>query len=1221
MPSNKPIGSLPAAAALQDADLLVIEQSGEAKKLAGEHLKSYVIAAAETAVEGAVTPYIEEAEGYAETAESAKDIVVSAVDVAQQAETLAVQAKEDAQSAAADASSSKASAQTFAANAAASSSSASQASSDAHSEAERAKGYADQAAATHDGVASFNARSGNVMPQEGDYTPEMLGLEPMSEVISEGPGGGPGKNLFRTVFAPTETTAVGNTLTKSGITAVIQYDGSIKFSGTSTGSAAFWFGIGRPVEAADAITYSAVEEGDTSRLRIRFSMLNPAVSGAVFELPHTFTDVNAGDFNEYFYVYITSANYTVNGTVKFQKEHNAEATSWEPYPASVKIENAAEGLIFKELTTELPVKQEMNGYAKPWPGGGYKNYVPDGLITGASGTIADMVKTVSRSGITITSVNGKFIVNGSVSSGAISIYGPSFTLPAGTYYWSRWAPASLSATNNKLYLHYGSATKELNGSFTLSSDTSCRIEFFISAGITYNNDKCYCQIESGSTGTAFTPYENICPIIPHSAVEVTRTGKNLLDPNGYSLINKKFVNANTGELVNWGAAWNATSFIPIKAGTYTMSGSSLAIGAANAGIAWYDENYNYVGGRIVNSGETNYTFIVPTNGKYIRFNVLDKNEVQLELGSTATTYEAYNGTQYLVNIGINQWDEEWELGSYDDNTGEPTSATTTIRNKNIIPVIGGTDYYFKSPQNGVAFWYDASKTFISSNAIIDGSITAPANAYYMNFRMASGYGTTYNHNIGINYPSRFTEYYPYTGRIVFGGELDITTGVLTCTKGVVVFDGSSDETWQRYLSTNNFFTDAVVSLIKKTNNNTQWAVADSLNWRANCWDLDLYGVFANHSNGRLYFNFNAEIAADLRTWLAAHPIQVVYELATPYTIQLTPQQIKQLLGTNYLDAGAYKLSVTFRTSGIIASDDVSELIGSEKILTVAPMDLTKEDALQARLNIGASSNRNLLDNPFFQVNQRGASSCSNGYPVDRWYVYNATATIGNMNNGGSIKFHYTGSGAGFFQKMPYDASLIGKQFRLSVMFDDGDIFSATLNMPSTGTTISSIYRNIKLGLATTGTYHQFTIYIQTADTDPSIKATKLEYGSVSTLANDAPPSYQQELAKCQRYFTRVQATGFGFISVGYGLVANGAIMRFLIPLPTQMIKPTSITYSGNITVVGNGSTYTNSGSLTPLMSLPGGVVAQVTVTSTPTAGYNYNLVLASDAYLDLNADL
>ena len=51
------------------------------------------------------------------------------------------------------------------------------------------------------------------------------------------------------------------------------------------------------------------------------------------------------------------------------------------------------------------------------------------------------------------------------------------------------------------------------------------------------------------------------------------------------------------------------------------------------------------------------------------------------------------------------------------------------------------------------------------------------------------------------------------------------------------------------------------------------------------------------------FNVNPETIGgdtieDWKAWLADNPLHVVYELATPITYQLTPQEIKTLKGAN-----------------------------------------------------------------------------------------------------------------------------------------------------------------------------------------------------------------------------------------------------------------------------------------------------------------------------------
>ena len=54
-----------------------------------------------------------------------------------------------------------------------------------------------------------------------------------------------------------------------------------------------------------------------------------------------------------------------------------------------------------------------------------------------------------------------------------------------------------------------------------------------------------------------------------------------------------------------------------------------------------------------------------------------------------------------------------------------------------------------------------------------------------------------------------------------------------------------------------------------------------------------------------------------KAWLSEHPVQIVYKLATPTTIQLTPQEIKQLQGMNTL-YGDGSISMTGRADKALA---------------------------------------------------------------------------------------------------------------------------------------------------------------------------------------------------------------------------------------------------------------------------------------------------------------
>ena len=94
-----------------------------------------------------------------------------------------------------------------------------------------------------------------------------------------------------------------------------------------------------------------------------------------------------------------------------------------------------------------------------------------------------------------------------------------------------------------------------------------------------------------------------------------------------------------------------------------------------------------------------------------------------------------------------------------------------------------------------------------------------------------------------------------------------------------------------------------------------------------------------------------------------------------------------------------------------------------------------------------------------------------------------------------------------------------------------------------------------------------------------IYAVKLELGYLSTLArkdesgnwilNDAPPNFQQELAKCQRYLQVLN----GFSWIGSGQIDQSKITgQFFIPLPVSLRK-TIPTLSGTMRLYNSHNNY------------------------------------------------
>lgn len=172
------------------------------------------------------------------------------------------------------------------------------------------------------------------------------------------------------------------------------------------------------------------------------------------------------------------------------------------------------------------------------------------------------------------------------------------------------------------------------------------------------------------------------------------------------------------------------------------------------------------------------------------------------------------------------------------------------------------------------------------------------------------------------------------------------------------------------------------------------------------------------------------------------------------------------------------------------------------------LDLTAEELDSLKWYSERYSNSNLLDNPWFTVNQRGVTSYTSNYSygVDRWMSRLSGASISN----GEIKIGHTNGIAQILEDVLIDY-IIGKECTISAIVN-GVLYSATRVLSG-----SYIYFNlgdsgIRMDLNLTAT--KMVMFYNSSGEDRTISAVKLELGSASTLANDSPPDYTTELLKC-----------------------------------------------------------------------------------------------------------
>lgn len=222
------------------------------------------------------------------------------------------------------------------------------------------------------------------------------------------------------------------------------------------------------------------------------------------------------------------------------------------------------------------------------------------------------------------------------------------------------------------------------------------------------------------------------------------------------------------------------------------------------------------------------------------------------------------------------------------------------------------------------------------------------------------------------------------------------------------------------------------------------------------------------------------------------------------------------------------------------------------------------------LNVkGNLSNRNLLDNAWFTVNQRGKASYtgdSGEYTVDRWRR-SASASGGHTLTVGNVNLPL--SKANFYQVWSdTDLVLKNEPYTISVIID-GNIYSKTFTPYGDSGSEHTWTDDIGIDGLTWNIRehwdagkHLIGINNGAATQDHVITAIKLEKGSFSTLAQDSEPNYQQELAKCQRYFQRIKIkTNYAMLGLARAVSATSA-QGFISPtVPLRALPSLTV---GNI---------------------------------------------------------
>lgn len=404
----------------------------------------------------------------------------------------------------------------------------------------------------------------------------------------------------------------------------------------------------------------------------------------------------------------------------------------------------------------------------------------------------------------------------------------------------------------------------------------------------------------------------------------------------------------------------SSSPIVLKAGQYTLSitGNSNAsvqirrLTGSPAVIEYANNTRKSVTFTLENDENIWVNLNISTAGS----DVLVNCKIKLEVGSTATAWTPYSNIcpisgqtgADIYGTGINVWDEEWENGYFNNDTGVfyPAPTNAGIASKNFIPVVPDSYYWIKNPTSlsARAFFYDLNKNYLgyTNVRILNSEIHIPVNCAFIKFTLF-GYGAgIYNHDISINYPSTDTTYHAYTGNqisvtfpsaagTVYGAMLTINpnrTGTLVVDRATILMTGDTAVSYDTSVASPRFFI-AVSGFIYSNNLNPPLTDISNIYGNAN-------GPFSPSSTvtgftfygNRIYwrdsrFTSVAEMKqyfADMVT--AGTPVTFCGHLIEPVVYTLTESEISSILstflGTNNIWSNIGDITVKIAEKGITA---------------------------------------------------------------------------------------------------------------------------------------------------------------------------------------------------------------------------------------------------------------------------------------------------------------
>lgn len=354
--------------------------------------------------------------------------------------------------------------------------------------------------------------------------------------------------------------------------------------------------------------------------------------------------------------------------------------------------DGADGIPMRSVKASIEPVQDLHGQASPYPENGGKNKLPltvanlkaintrgtwsgnaysyNGMTfnvnTDNAGNVTGIKVSGTASGSSALFLYKDTIANCKALFGASTEYKLNGSINGGgsTTYYLRVAQGGPYAV---LATCYDSTTdKTFNTSSFSDSALEAQVLFAVDSGNSPSGTFYPMLRLSTESDATFAPYSNICPISGYTGAEITRTGKSLLKNTAGSVTRNGLtftVNSDKSITVSGTATANTSiDIVPLSALGAAIPSQCFLSGCPSGGangryalILYPTINGSYSGGSKYDVGSGISVDFTGYDGYYCVFQVWSGQTVnftvypQLELGSTATAYEAYNGTTYSID--------------------------------------------------------------------------------------------------------------------------------------------------------------------------------------------------------------------------------------------------------------------------------------------------------------------------------------------------------------------------------------------------------------------------------------------------------------------------------------------------------------------------------------------------------------------------------------------